>query len=339
MKREVHLVGSVPLADADEVFRAVGATLGDHIARLPDGETGARKNWISWQYPLFAEHPALERDPAPVPEYRYPLIRLRAGASASDVRFGPLGYAAHAIESYARFARLKADGVIAAGARFLVSLPTPLAPVATFVTPQQIPLLAPRYAEALMGELAAIGAAVPHAELAVQWDVAVEMAVWEGVFPRPPGDWQTPIVDGLARLGAAVPADVELGYHLCYGDRNHQHFKQPEDAGALVDVATRVFAKLPRAPAWLHVPVPRDRDDDAYFAPLARLALPKPTRLFLGLVHFTDGLEGARRRMAAASRVVDGFGVATECGLGRRDPSTIPALLRLHADIADAPRE
>ena len=28
------------------------------------------------------------------------------------------------------------------------------------------------------------------------------------------------------------------------------------------------------------------------------------------------------------------FGIATECGLGRRQPHTIPALLKLHAELA-----
>jgi hypothetical protein len=31
---------------------------------------------------------------------------------------------------------------------------------------------------------------------------------------------------------------------------------------------------------------------------------------------------------------VPDFGIATECGFGRRDPATIPALLRLHAEVA-----
>jgi len=36
-----HLVGSVPLPDAEAVFRAVSA-LGADLRRLPDGETGVR---------------------------------------------------------------------------------------------------------------------------------------------------------------------------------------------------------------------------------------------------------------------------------------------------------
>ena len=36
-----------------------------------------------------------------------------------------------------------------------------------------------------------------------------------------------------------------------------------------------------------------ERDDDAYFAPLADLQLPAETELYLGLVHRQDGAEGA----------------------------------------------
>jgi hypothetical protein len=210
--------------------------------------------------------------------------------------------------------------------------------VATFVVPREIPALHARYAAAMEAELHAILGRIPHTELAIQWDVAVEMAVWEGLFPRPPGDWQEGIIGGLAALGALVPAPVELGYHLCYGDRNHKHFAQPKDASNLAELGSRVLAKLTRAPAWVHVPVPRDRDDEAYFEPLTRLASAisnaGATKLFLGLVHFTDGVEGARRRMATAERFVPSFGIATECGFGRREPSTVMELLRLHATLA-----
>ena len=57
--------------------------------------------------------------------------------------------------------------------------------------------------------------------------------------------------------------------------------------------------------------------------------------LALGLVHFTDGIEGTRRRMDAARPFVTNYAVATECGFGRRAPETIPELLRLHLAAAD----
>ena len=82
------------------------------------------------------------------------------------------------------------------------------------------------------------------------------------------------------------------------------------------------------------MPVPRERDDDPYFAPLQNLAQQDGTELYLGLVHLSDGIDGARRRMAAAGRFVTDYGIATECGLGRRPAETIPALLALHRDVA-----
>ncbi len=78
-----------------------------------------------------------------------------------------------------------------------------------------------------------------------------------------------------------------------------------------------------------------EQHDDAYFAPLQGLAVRPETRLYLGLIHFSDGVEGSRRRLAAASKVVEDFGLATECGFGRRAPETIPQLLKIHAAVAD----
>jgi hypothetical protein len=43
----VHLVGSIPLADAREVFEQVGARIGAAAHAIPDGETGERLGWIS----------------------------------------------------------------------------------------------------------------------------------------------------------------------------------------------------------------------------------------------------------------------------------------------------
>lgn len=40
--------------------------------------------------------------------------------------------------------------------------------------------------------------------------------------------WFSPVKEGImeriVRLSAAVDKEVELGYHLCYGDIQHRHF-------------------------------------------------------------------------------------------------------------------
>ena len=82
------------------------------------------------------------------------------------------------------------------------------------------------------------------------------------------------------------------------------------------------------------MPVPRDRSDEAYFEPLKSLMLRRETELCLGLVHYTDGIEGTRKRIATAEKFVRDFSIGTECGFGRREPSTVPELLRIHAQAA-----
>jgi hypothetical protein len=333
--RGVHLVGSVPLNNAEEVFRAASSTLGDRLRRVPDGETGIRTNWIGWQLNFLAQNPHLEvlpRDPnayAPLPS-----IRLRSPVSPDDIAFDQLGYADAAIASYTVFSRLKQAGVIPPHYRFQVSLPTPLAPVAAFVAPDDRSVVEPAYEKAMFAELDRITAAIPHDELAIQWDVAVEFGILENIrFAESPWLKQR-IIERLIQLGDHVPANVELGYHLCYGDAGHKHFKEPEDTSKLVEVANAISAGIKRTINWIHMPVPRNRTDDAYFAPLRDLQFHPETELYLGLVHFTDGVEGTRRRIAAAQRVVTNFGVATECGFGRRPPETIPDLLRIHSAVA-----
>jgi hypothetical protein len=335
-QRLVHLVGSIPLADEEAVFRAAAATLGDRVKRIPDGETGVRANWIGWQAAVFARNPSLEVVPDSDKDYglrvRY---RLRPGTSASAVSFDRLGYADAARTSYAAFARLKQEGTIARSTRFQVCLPTPLAPITSFLAPESRAAVEPAYEAQLLAELAEICAAIPHDQVAIQWDTAIEFGILEGVMPTHLADPQREIVDRLVRLGGQVPADVELGYHLCYGDAGHRHFVQPRDTSRLVAVANAICAGVTRPVNWIHLPVPRGRDDAAYYAPLKDLRLHPETELYLGLVHFTDGLVGTQRRMATAAQVVSEYGIATECGFGRRPAETVTPLLELHREAAE----
>jgi len=102
-------------------------------------------------------------------------------------------------------------------------------------------------------------------------------------------------------------------------------------------VANSLAAGLDRSLDWIHLPVPRARQDAEYFAPLVHLELRTETELYLGLVHATDGVAGSVRRIQAASEIVRmPFGIATECGFGRRPSESVPDLLQLHCDIANA---
>ncbi|MCH7737729.1 MAG: hypothetical protein IH872_10070 [Chloroflexi bacterium] len=331
-----HLMGSMPLETVDDVFITADSISGRRLKRVPDGELGSRTNWVAWQYPLLAQMPGFDEvareEEAYVPR---PILKVQQGITAADLSLGPLGYADAAVGSYQRFKALKENGGLSQHLRFQVGLPAPLEPVIGMFTAESREIIAPLYEERMLEELEAILAQIPHDQLAIQWEVCYQLGVLEGIweifFPDP----DTEIPARLAKLAGLIPTGVEAGFHLCYGDSGHRHFKQPDDTGIMVRVANGIFAAVPRKIDWVHMPVPRDRSDEAYFKPLGDLELPGETDLFLGLVHNTDGEEGARRRIAAAGRVIDGFGVAAECGLGRRPPETIPGLLRVHASVSD----
>jgi hypothetical protein len=101
----VHLVGSIGLDNVEEVFRSVGKLLGPYLRRVPDGEVGGRRLWISWQYPLLRASAYLRPDPSGAvrPTNRFPLLTLAEGVKPADVRFGELGYAREARASYLDF--------------------------------------------------------------------------------------------------------------------------------------------------------------------------------------------------------------------------------------------
>lgn len=69
------LVGSVPLASSDSVFRTTSAALGRHLRRMPDGETGVRTYWMVFQLALLARNPAFR---APLGKAVLPFLRAYA---------------------------------------------------------------------------------------------------------------------------------------------------------------------------------------------------------------------------------------------------------------------
>jgi hypothetical protein len=344
VRNDIMVVGSVPLDNAEQVFRAVGIAFGDRIRAIPDGETGARLNWIEWQAPIFEAHPLFQSAES-LPDWRNkdatakwkasPWYSLRPDADAATLAFGPLGYAKNAVESFAVFARCKTDGAVAPSCKFQIAIPTPYNVIDQRIAPADRLTVEAPYEARMRQEIAELCAALPHDEIAIQWDVAHEVQNLAGGRPHWFDDPENQIVERLLRIGNCVPASVDLGFHLCYGDFAHRHFVEPKDTGLMVRLTNALAHNLNRSIAWIHMPVPRGRMDDAYFAPLSGLRLAPDTRLFLGLVHFTDGVNGARNRIKAAKNFVQNFGIATECGFGRRDPKTIPDLLRLHVDVAN----
>jgi len=337
----VHLVGSMELESTEAVFRTVSSLLGERVPRLPDGEVGPKQGWITSQWKAFERNPAFEKVEWAYRDWRNPErrrfhFRLRPGAAVpSPADFAPLGYADWAKEAHALFARLKAEGAVARSARLMIAMPAPYDILNFAVPAADRAKIDPVYEEALLREVDAIAAALPHDQIALQWDVAhaFEFLATQddrAFYPIT----RSELVALLIRLGRRVPPAIQLGYHCCYGNAYLKHYVEPADTGEMVEVMNGVLGGVGRPVQFIHMPVPQDRADDAYFAPLQRLNLPAGTMFFLGLVHDTDGVEGAVTRARAARKYVPHFGVGTECGLAMRTPDNIAALLRLQADVA-----
>jgi hypothetical protein len=335
----VHLVGSIGLDTVEEVFGTVGKLLGPYLRRIPDGEVGGRRMWITWQYPVLRANSFLRPDPSGAvrPTNRFPLLTLAEGADPAAIRFGELGYAREARASYLDFLAAREKAELPAGIRFQVCLPTPFAVVSSVVIEEALEPVEAAYERAMLAEVAALCRHISHRDLCIQWDVCNEMVIWDGQktsavpYPEVP---RAALLERMARICAAVPDDVDLGLHLCYGDFAGRHFVEPRDASAMVELANALARTIEHKLAYIHMPVPIERTDEVFHRPFAGLALQGGTELYLGVVHAGDGVEGARARIDAARRYAPPFGIATECGMARaRTEATVRSLLSIHAEV------
>ena len=344
----VHFNGGVNLADAETVFREISARVPHGVRRIPDGETGDRANWIFFQLQKFWQTPGLEQA-APqdldAPGYKeMPKVRLTNGVSPDSVNWPNLGYADAYLASHRIYRRLQDEGVIPAGVRFQVEYPTPLASINAWVVDEDQDALEASYEDALLADLDQVLTQIPHDQLAVQWDVAVEFGILESGFGATPQQTFESIVERLARLVDRVPVDVPVGLHLCYGDYKHRHFKQPASLETQVRLVNALNAKARRQVGWFAFTVPQYQREASYFTPLHGLRIIRGTELYFALVPYHPD-EQEPGTTAEQVRLVDeqlinhpgngglSWGICTECGMARAEREDIPRLLDLHREI------
>lgn len=335
MTMNVHFVGSIGLDTTPEIFAAIGETVSKYIKRCPDGEPGGRRQWIGWQWAVLRACIGLElASTESIGHSGLCPLQIREGASEDDLRFGELGYYREALGSYVEFVEARKNGVLPASTRFQVCLPTPMAAIYSFIRSDHVLRVLPFYRDAMIQEVRRICAAIPHEDLAIQWDTCIEMIQWDGRFAWfPPFEGMKAAFERqFVAIGNVIPESVEMGIHLCYGDLDGEHFVDPVDTSKAVELANIIMDCLTRPLNWLHLPVPKAREDVAYFEPLKDLRRDPGTELFLGLIHGGDGRDSNIGRIDAARKIVSDFGIATECGIARaRTPKMTRELLDLHA--------
>jgi len=360
---EVLLVGSVARpADGwtvEDVFTRCADVLGDLVSMLPDGELGDRSQWITYiARHAYGPHPdvvTLSRHTYEdwKPKHYNDQWRVAVRDGVEQIRFPKIGYADEAKRSYEVFRRLRDEGAIRPGTRFLVALPLTESAVRAFVgTGRDFETLWEGFNEAIGREIAEIASAIPHDDLAIQWDMARETAAVEGLefnfsdseLDRVPRDGLERYAAALHELSPAIPDGVWLGLHVCYGSLQHKEGESPDsahytpirDLGVAVAMLNRGIEACGRHVDFVHTPVQLADLRDEHYAPLEHLAV-GDARVYLGLIDPWDGVQGALQRIEIARRHLDDFGVSTPCGWGRRPLSETPeSLIALNRAVVEA---
>lgn len=343
------LLGSVPLSDNETVFRTCMETMPGRLKRIPDGETGNRTMFTYWQAAVFQSAPeTLVKFTlnGVAPSKDFTPSEISAGIAKLQAAGLETGYDTVAIESYAVFKKLQNEGVISPGIRFQVCIPSVANVVTPFIERAFQPAVYPLYEAALVRAITNIQAHIPHSDLAIQLDLSIDNAFWDGQYMTPwfadSHDVKDFVVQYILRMIAPIADDVELGIHNCYGDMEHRHFFEPESMGPVVQRGLKLFEKSTHKINYFHaqVPVSAMGHLEKYLEPLNSL-VPKMkehgTELYLGVVQFEDE-EGTRIRIERAREVLGGFGfgVAMECGMGRTPVEQVEGLLRLSKEVSGA---
>jgi len=338
MSGEILMVGSVPLASAEEVLRMCGEHVGPYVSCLPDGEFGPRTLWIGYlARHVYDGHPDIEtvqRLPesrawsAPEKSSKW---RFRLKPGVKQPRF-ETGYADFAMQSYSTFERLRDANVIPKRVRFQVCLPSTASAFITFFEePADWPAMTAAYEDAFRRDVDRILERVPADDLAIQIDICPELRDILNALPwSPPRDTKfDETVAAVARLSALVPDAALLGLHWCYGTLGGWPMVRIENLDLCTRLTNAAIGRIGRQVDYVHLPVLRHVGDD-YFAALRDLDVGE-TKVYLGLIHHTDGVAGFRERIAIARRHLKAdFGVASVCGYGRLSADDTRTAFEVH---------
>jgi hypothetical protein len=350
MGQSLLLVGSVPLKTVEDVMRTFGGALGPHLPAIPDGEVGERRSWVlRLSYQVFNGHIDLETIRRPqraggveqlMPRGRDDVWQFRVKDGVETVGFGNpgyrLGYAKDATSSYFVFKTLREQGVLPKDLRFQISMPMVNSVIRqlTFPVPGDLARIRPGYEEAIAAELDAILDAIPHEDLAIQWDCAWEVAAVHGNAEGDPGEARLEThVAAMGRLSRKIPGTVALGFHFCFGTFGGWPYFAPQDLGQTIELVNASVGAVDRRIDWVHIPT-LDRTDDAFYAPLAKLDA-RGARVYLGMIHSMDSFEA---RLAVARKFQPDFGLAAYCGFGRTPPEQMPHVLQDHLKAVELNR-
>ena len=257
-KSWAHLVGSVPLPDAETVFRTVSDAWGSHLRRISDGETGRRGRWIWFQREMLEQHPAMEPDLDEPPyalyqwdgqllrETRVPALPFRRRSKRRQLphrlrRGGPrvLRPVHPPSGRPGDTARRAVPGIAAHTHGHCVHVRQP-------IFPGRVPTRLRAVAIVRCGPAAGVGSPRPPVDPVgcVPGSAAVR-----GLFPAPASSTtRSRSSRNSGRSGlCTIPDTVDSRLPpMCYGSPRDEHLVMPKDMGILVEIANGIADGLSR---------------------------------------------------------------------------------------------
>lgn len=350
----VVLPGSVLLSTAEDAFRWAGENYGPWLRRVSDGETGERSHWIQSQTKQFEENPTLALA-EPNPARPFGRAMLKEGVEPAFDRFG---YADWAKTSYEAFARARDAGVLPKGIRLMVAMPHPMDTCWIMCQADAFGQIYPAYEAQALASVREVTDAIPHGDLTIQWDMPLASLVWADSAPNLFASKQD-MLDAVVRTAEVVAPDVELGFHLCYGDRTPPVFTgdAPElaganealkvvyerpDASSLASLVNELAKTVSRPIAYFHLPTDAGWLEPHHYESLKDLKIAPGTEMHVGVVALRvdgnlpveEGVIRSRQRANAARSVLGNVGLSSSCGLGRHTPEQFEAATTLIRELA-----
>ncbi|HEX6299241.1 MAG TPA: hypothetical protein VF148_02100 [Acidimicrobiia bacterium] len=333
--RRVHLVGTIPAESTASALELVNDTVGGStLDWLPDGETGNRQNWIGRLIENLRSHPDLEvAKEGDWSDYdSTPGFRVRKGHRFDWVE---LDYFEHFEESWPVFREAR-SAMGRPDLAFQVGIPGPID--VAFAAFGFNPLLGFRHSrpfeDATAVEIARINA-VAGDEIVYQLEIPIEVEIANRIPKLLREAGAKRLARRILRVIRRSPSGTRWGFHLCVGDMNNTAFSRLENASTLVLLANALMDGFPagRQLEFLHVPLAHGSEpptaDEAFYTPLAGLAVPPEVRLVAGFAHEAQSLEDQLDlRELIETQVRRTVDIAASCGLGRRDLATAESNLK-----------
>lgn len=337
--RQAHLVGSLPGSNATEAMATALEILGPFLRSLPDGETGARRNWILSIVEKLRTHPDLELErEGDWSDYdKTPRFSVRRGHRLFGATLD-LGHVAAVRETYPAFkeARMAAGR---ADVAFQQGVPSDLDLALFSLGPLGALRHRRAFTEATLAEVREI-AALTGPDTLFQIEMPAELVLLARAPAAARPLLARLLARGTSRLAAGAPPGTRFAVHLCLGDMNNRAFGAMGDVAPLMLLANALIAMWPKDRPLVLVHAPFAAADHpapsepTFYAPLRGIRLPSEVRFAAGFVHEAQSMEDQLRiRTIIEERLGRPVVISSACGLGRRTGDAARVVMERTADL------